>query len=78
MMNNLRISKTTVRWIYWGMFVYILATISIATLVISFHIHPAYSAPLLCVYTLIMFTTMVIHPFSRWFTNRKGLSHGNQ
>jgi len=77
-MNNLRISKTTARWIYWGMFVYILATISIATLLILFHIHPAHSAPLLCAYTFIMFTAMTIHPFTRWFTNRKGLSHDNQ
>ena len=77
-MNNLRISKTTARWIYWGMFVYILATISIATLLISFHIHPTYSAPMLCAYTFIMFSAMMIHPFSRWFINRKVLSHDNQ
>ena len=79
-MNNFRISNTTARWIYWGMFVYILATISTATLIISFHIHPTYSAPLLCVYTLIIFTTMMIQPVACWFKYqaRKGLPHGNQ
>ena len=78
-MNNFRISNTTARWIYWGMFVYILATISTATLIISFHIHPTYSAPLLCVYTLIIFTTMMIQPFRHLVKRaRKGLSYGNQ
>ena len=78
-MNNLRRSKTTVRWIYWGMFVYILATISTTTLLIAFHIHPTYSAPLLCVYTLIIFTTMMIQPFRQLVKRaRKGLSYGNE
>ena len=78
-MNNLRISKTTARWIYWGLFVYILATISITTLLIAFHIHPSYSAPLLCMYTLIMFTAMMIQPFRHLVKRaRKGLSYGNQ
>jgi hypothetical protein len=62
------------------MFVYILATISTATLIISFHIHPTYSAPVMCAYTLLMFAAMMIQPVGRWFKSpaRKGVPHGNQ
>ncbi|HET9907587.1 MAG TPA: hypothetical protein VFQ23_13130 [Anaerolineales bacterium] len=72
-------SKTTARWIYWGMFFYILATISVAVLVIAFHIHPTYSAPLMCTYTLSIFMLMIVHPFKRWVTReRKKLFYGDQ
>jgi len=48
-------------WIYKAIFIYTLTTVSIATLVLL-HGNPAFGAPLLCVYTFIIFAVLLIKP----------------
>lgn len=46
-------------------FLFILLTISIATALIAFHIHPRYAAPLLFVYQLLILTFVLVRPRNR-------------
>ena len=71
MVRGRRDPKRIMRWMYKGVFIYTLATVSIATLVML-HGHPAFGAPLLCVYTFIIFAALLIKPIKRLaFKNRK-------
>ena len=48
-------------WMFKAVFIYTLTTIFIATWVLL-HGNPAFGAPLLCVYTFITFTALLIKP----------------
>ena len=71
MVRDRRDPKRIMRWMYKGVFIYTLTTVSIATLVML-HGHPAFGAPLLCVYTFIIFAALLIKPIKRLaLKNRK-------
>lgn len=48
-----------------AVFIFILLTISIATGLIAFHIHPRYAAPLLFVYQLLILVLILFKPRKR-------------
>jgi hypothetical protein len=46
-------------------FLFILLTISTATALIAFHVHPRYAAPLMFIYQLLILTFVLVNPGRR-------------
>ena len=57
-------------WMFKAIFIYTLVTVSIATWVLL-HGNPAFGAPLLCVYTFIIFAVLLIKPIKYLLKNSR-------
>jgi hypothetical protein len=60
--HNRRDVHRAIRSLYRILFIFILATISLAAWLVALHIHPRHGAPLLFAWSIVLFTMLLIKP----------------
>lgn len=56
--------------LYRGMFMFILATVSLAAWLVALQVRPGYGAPLLFAWSMLLLTVLLIKPYKRVMVQR--------
>jgi hypothetical protein len=63
--HNRRMPARAARRLYRVLFMFILATVSLATWLVALHIHPRHGAPMLFAWSMLLLTVLLIKPYRR-------------